>query len=121
MLGPQDGLATSSHDPGDRNLVARIKDTMLHPITEMGARKRKVGPGVIDLTCPTKKRPRSVSGNDVVVVDEGTEISQPMMVGGENESVRSPSVEIQDERLLAKGDAMKHVLGWSRLSMNKIR
>ena len=98
-----------------------MKDTMLHPITEMGARKRKAGPGVIDLTRPTQKRPRSASGNDVIVVDEGMEISQPTMVGRENESVRPPSVEIQGERSLAKDNAMKHVLGWSRLSMNKIR
>lgn len=121
MLGPQDGLGTSPHASRDRKLVARIKDTMLHPITEMKARKRKATPGIIDLTCPTQKRPRSANGKDIIFVDEDTGTSQPTIVGGKHEPGRSPSVEIQDQQSLTKGDAMKHVLGWSRLSMKQIR
>ena len=120
-LGTQDGLGTNSHAPRDKRLAARIKDTILHPITEMKARKRKASPGVIDLTCPTQKRPRSTSSNDVVVVDEDPETLQPAMIGGESESGRSPSVEIQDEGSLTRGAVMKDVLNWSRLSMKHIR
>jgi hypothetical protein len=63
----------SSHASRDRRLVTRIKDTMLRPITEMKARKRKASPGVIDLTCPTQKRPRSASGGDIIIIDEDTQ------------------------------------------------
>lgn len=99
----------------------RIKGTMLHTITGMKARKRKVSPGIIDLTCPTQKRSRSASGNDVIVVDEDVVISEPMIVGGESGPGRSPSAEIQEERSLTKADVMKHMLNWSRLSMKQMR
>ncbi|KAF9653185.1 DUF1671-domain-containing protein [Thelephora ganbajun] len=115
------GLGTSSHTSRDRKLVARIKDTMLHPINEMKARKRKESPGVIDLTSPTQKRSRSTSGNAIIVVEEDTETPQSMIIDGERQPDRSPSVEIQDERSLTKGDMMKHVLNWSRLSVKQIR
>lgn len=94
---------------------------MLHSITEMKARKRKASPGVIDLTCPAKKRSRSASDNDVIVVDEDTEPSQSTVLSGESEPGRSPSVELQDELSLTKGDVMEQALNWSRLSMKQIR
>lgn len=87
----------------------------------MKARKRKASPGIIDLTCPTQKRPRSASGNDVIVLDGDTGTSDLMIVGGESGPGRSPSAEIQDEGSLTKADAMKHVLNWSRLPMRQIR
>jgi len=73
--------------------VTRIKDTMLYPITEMKARKRKASPGVIGLTCPTQKRPRSASGNDIIVVDEGTQ----SMVVEESGPGRPSSVVLHGE------------------------
>ena len=117
-LGQQGVLGTTSNAS---RLVARIKDTMFHPINEMKARKRKASPGVIDLTCPTQKRSRSASGNGTVIVDEDAETPQSMLVGGEGEPGRSPSVELQDERPMTKGDVLKHMLSWSRLSMRQIR
>ena len=100
--------------------MTRIKDTMLHPITEMKARKRKASSGFIDLTCPTQKRSRSTSGNDIVIIED-TEISQTMVGGGESKPGRSPSVELQDGRSPAKSDVMKYALKWSRLSMKEMR
>ena len=100
--------------------MARIKDNVLHPITEMKARKRKASPGIIDLTCPTQKRSRSASGKDVIVVDDAENL-QPVIVDGARGSGRSPSVEIQEERSPANGDIMKCALSWSRFSMKQIR
>ena len=97
--------------------MTRIKDTMLYPITEMKARKRKASPGVIDLTCPTQKRPRSASGNDIIIIDEDTQ----SMAVGDSQPGRSPSVELQGERSLTKSDVTGRVLNWSRLSMEKMR
>lgn len=120
-LGQQGGRGTSSHTSRGRGLVARIKGTMFHPITEVKARKRKASPDVIDLTRSTQKRPRSASGNDIIALDEDPKASTPAMVGGGSGPGRSPSVEIQDELSLTKGDVMKHVLNWSRLTMKTIR
>jgi hypothetical protein len=97
--------------------VTRIKDTMLYPITEMKARKRKASPGVIDLTCPTQKRPRSASGGDIIIIDEDTQ----SMAVEESKPGRSASVELQGRRLLTKSDVTRRVLNWSRLSMTKMR
>jgi len=94
---------------------------MLHPIGGMKARKRKATPSVIDLTCPTQKRSRSASGDDIINVDGDTEVSQSTVVGEEGKPGRSPSVELQDERSLPKGDIVKGVLNWSRLSMKQMR
>lgn len=113
----QGGLGMSSHASRDRRLVTRIKDTMLYPITGMRARKRKASPGVIDLTRPTQKRSRSASGNDIIIIDEDTQ----SMAVGECKPGRSPSVELQGERSLARSDVMGRVLNWSRLSMKKMR
>ena len=107
----------SSRASSDRKLVTRIKETMLYQITEMKARKRKASPGVIDLTCPTQKRPRSASGNDIIVVDEDTQ----SMVIEESEPGRPSSVVLPGERSRAKSDVTGRVLNWSRLSMNKMR
>ena len=117
MPGLRDGLGISSHTSRDRRLVTRIKDTMLHPITEMKARKRKASPGAIDLTCPTQKRSRSASGNDTIIIDEGTQ----SMAVGESEPGRSPSTELQGERSLTKSDVTRRVLKWSRLSVETMR
>lgn len=99
----------------------RIKDTMFYPISEMKARKRKASPSIIDLTRPTQKRPRSASSSDIIVIDKPAETSQSTTVDIESQSGRSPSIEIEDERSLAKVDVMKRVLSWSRLSMKHIR
>ena len=107
----------SSHGSRDRKLVTRIKDTMFSPITEMKARKRKASPGVIDLTCPTQKRPRSASGNDTIVIDEDTQ----SMVAEEGEPGRPSSVVVHGERPLAKSDVTGRVLNWSRLPMKKMQ
>ena len=100
--------------------MARIKDNVLHQITEMKSRRRKASPGIIDLTCPTQKRSRSASGKDVIVVDDAENL-QPMIVDGARGSGRSPSVEIEEERSPADGDIMGHALNWSRFSMKRLR
>jgi hypothetical protein len=94
---------------------------MLHPITEMKARKRKANPSAIDLTRPTQKRSRSASGNDIVIVDEDIGASQSTGVDEENEPGRRQSVELQGERSPTKNDVPKDVLCWSRLSINRMR
>ena len=94
---------------------------MLHPITEMKARKRKANPTVIDLTSPTQKRSRSASGNDIIIVGEDVGASHSTRVDEENEPGGSPSVELQGERSLTKKDVTKDVLHWSRLSINRMR
>lgn len=101
--------------------MARIKDTMLHPITEMKARKRKANPSAIDSTCPTQKRSRSASDNDIVIIDEDIGASHSTGVEEENEPGRQPSVELQTEESPRKNDLTKAVLRWSRLPMNRMR
>jgi len=120
-LGLQDGVGTSSLASRDRKLMDRIRDTMLHPINEIRARKRKASPSVIDLTRPTQKRPRSANSSDIIIVDEGAETSRSVTVDGESQPGRSPPVELEDEQSLTKDDVGKRVLSWSRLSMKQIR
>lgn len=98
----------------------RIKDTMFHPINEIKARKRKESPAVIDLTEPTLKRPRSASGNDIVVVGEATETSHSRSINVERHQGRPASVEPDDEQPPTRGDVTRRMLNWSRLSVNRI-
>lgn len=118
--GLRDNIGTSSRTSRDKTLVDRIKDTMFHSINEIKARKRKGSPGVIDLTQPTQKRPRSVSGSDIVV-DEPGESSHSRVADVESQPGRLLSVELDDDQSLAMGDVTKRVLSWSRLSTKRIR
>lgn len=118
--GLRGNTGTSSRTSKDRTLVDRIKDTMFHPINEIKARKRKGSPGVIDLTQPTQKRPRSTSGSDIVV-DEPGETSHSRVADVESHPGRLLSVELEDDQSLTMGDVTKRVLSWSRLSMRRIR
>ena len=118
--GLRGGVETSSHASRDRKLMDRIKDTMFHPINEIKARKRKESPAVIDLTEPTLKRPRSASGNDIVVVGEATETSHSRSINVERHQGRPASVEPDDEQPPTRGDVTRRMLNWSRLSMKRI-
>ena len=120
-FGLSGGIGTSSYASRDRKLVDRIKDTVLHSINEMTTRKRKASSGVIDLTRPTQKRPRSASDDDIIVVDDPTEASRSMTADGDSQSGPPSSIRLEDKQSLMKGEVPKHLLNWSRLSMKHIR
>ena len=44
-----------------------------------------------------------------------------MVIGEEGKPGRSPPVKPQDERSLLKGDMVKDVISWSKLSMKRMR
>ena len=92
-----------------------------HPINDMKARKRKTSPGVIDLTRPSQKRPRSASSSDVIVLGEPTESSEFITVDVESQIGRPPSIELEESESVTKADLMKLMLSWSRLPVKRLR